>query len=344
MSVGKEKTMNSKRRFFSVCTALCLMLLLLAGCAAKPQPAGVGTDQPDPVRGLGLPEAGEWTVPLLTVYLLDGGEDNQVQQWYTGQWDLQKGCITTGELYETEQWSILTPRSLPEEWQPQFIDQYDGSFACTKDGETLRETPPESEGALRQVVLDGDTVVAVYYKSESDQSGLVTGLTVSVARYPQGQPGQAEWTRMEVGSDYASDVLVENPVYSGGKLYMAAGETILAFDPVTQEVTEPLDIARLDTLWPEGTPNSPEWGYEGVVIVGCYDDVLIVNRILYAGGSYHGMDAVYKGGVLAGVMEYRSESPEQLYLYDGGLRQVGIFTPLSQNGLEFFTNKYPMQF
>jgi len=51
----------------------------------------------------------------------------------------------------------LTPRSLPEEWQPQFIDQYDGSFACTKDGETLRETPPESEGALRQVVLDGNT-------------------------------------------------------------------------------------------------------------------------------------------------------------------------------------------
>ena len=45
----------------------------------------------------------------------------------------------------------MTPRSLPEEWQPQFIDQYDGSFACTKDGETLRETPPESEGALRQV-------------------------------------------------------------------------------------------------------------------------------------------------------------------------------------------------
>ena len=33
----------------------------------------------------------------------------------------------------------MTPRSLPEEWQPQFIDQYDGSFACTKDGETLRE-------------------------------------------------------------------------------------------------------------------------------------------------------------------------------------------------------------
>ncbi len=108
--------MNSERRFFSICTALCLMLLLLAGCAAKPQPTDVDTNQPDPVRGLGLPEAGEWTVPLLTVYRLDGGEDNQVQQWYTGQWDLQKGCITTGELYETEQWSILTPRSLPEEW------------------------------------------------------------------------------------------------------------------------------------------------------------------------------------------------------------------------------------
>ena len=103
--------MNSKRRFFSVCTALCLMLLLLAGCAAKPQPTDVDTNQPDPVRGLGLPEAGEWTVPLLTVYRLDGGEDNQVQQWYTGQWDLQKGCITTGELYETKHWAPLTPRS-----------------------------------------------------------------------------------------------------------------------------------------------------------------------------------------------------------------------------------------
>lgn len=238
----------------------------------------------------------------------------------------------------------MTPRSLPEEWQPQFIDQYDGSFARTKDGETLRETPPESEGALRQVVLDGDTVVAVYYKSVADQSGLVTGLIVSVARYPLGQPDLAEWTQMEVGFDYASDVMMENPVYSGGKLYMAAGETILAFDPVTQEVTEPLDIARLDALWPEGTPTDPEWGYEGVVIVGCYDDVLIVNRILYVGDDYHSMDAVYKGGVLAGVSEYRSESPEQLYLYDGGLRQVGIFTPLSQNGLEFFGNRFPMQF
>ena len=86
---------------------------------------------------------------------------------------------------------------------------------------------------------------------------------------------------------------------------------MLAFDPVTQEVTEPLDIARLDTLWPEGKPTDPEFRYVGVAIAGCYDDVLIVNRILYAGDSYHSMDAVYKGGVLAGVMEYRSESPEQ---------------------------------
>lgn len=291
--------MNSKRRFFSVCTALCLMLLLLAGCAAKPQPAGVGTDQPDPVRGLGLPEAGEWTVPLLTVYRIDGGEDNQVQQWYTGQWDLQKGCITTGELYETEQWSILTPRSLPEEWQPQFIDQYDGSFTCTKDGETLRETPPEGGGNVFRMALDGDTVVAVYYQSVADQSGLVTGVVVSVARYPLGHPEQAEWSHMDVGPEHVSEVSTQQPVYLDGKVYMAGHETVLAFDPVTQEVTEPLDIARLDTLWPEGTPTDPEFGYVGVAIAGCYDDVLIVNRILYAGDSYHSMDAVYKGGVLA---------------------------------------------
>ena len=365
--------MNSKRRFFSVCTALCLVLLLLAGCAAKPQPAGVGTDQPDPVQGLGLPEAGEWTVPLLTVYRLDGGEDNQVQMLYTGQWDLQKGCITTGELYETKHWAPLTPRSLPEEWQPQFIDQYDGSFACTKDGETLRETPPEEwqpqfidqydgsfactkdgetlretppegGGNVFRMALDGDTVVAVYYQSVADQSGLVTGVVVSVARYPLGHPEQAEWSHMDVGPEHVSEVSTQQPVYLDGKVYMAGHETVLAFDPVTQEVTEPLDIARLDTLWPEGTPTDPEFGYVGVAIAGCYDDVLIVNRILYAGDSYHGMDAVYKGGVLAGVMEYRSESPEQLYLYDGGLRQVGTFTPLSQNGLEFFTNKYPMRF
>lgn len=336
--------MNSKRRFFSVCTALCLMLLLLAGCAAKPQPAGVGTDQPDPVRGLGLPEAGEWTVPLLTVYRLDGGEDNRVQMLYTGQWDLQKGCITTGELYETKHWAPLTPRSLPEEWQPQFIDQYDGSFACTKDGETLRETPPEGGGNVFRMDLDGDTVVAVYYQSVADQSGLVTGVVVSVARYPLGHPEQAEWSHMDVGPEHVSEVSTQQPVYLDGKVYMAGHETVLAFDPVTQEVTEPLDIARLDTLWPEGKPTDPEFGYVGVAIAGCYDDVLIVNRILYAGDSYHGMDAVYKGGVLAGVMEYRSESPEQLYLYDGGLRQVGTFTPLSQNGLEFFTNKYPMRF
>lgn len=278
--------MNSKRRFFSVCTALCLMLLLLAGCAAKPQPAGVGTDQPDPVRGLGL----------------------------------------------------------PEEWQPQFIDQYDGSFACTKDGETLRETPPEGGGNVFRMALDGDTVVAVYYQSVADQSGLVTGVVVSVALYPLGHPEQAEWSHMDVGPEHVSEVSTQQPVYLDGKVYMAGHETVLAFDPVTQEVTEPLDIARLDTLWPEGKPTDPEFGYVGVAIAGCYDDVLIVNRILYAGDSYHGMDAVYKGGVLAGVMEYRSESPEQMYLYDGGLRQVGTFTPLSQNGLEFFTNKYPMQF
>ena len=59
------------------------------------------------------------------------------------------------------------------------------------------------------------------------------------------------------------------------------------------------DIARLDTLWPEGKPTDPEFGYVGVAIAGCYDDVLIVNRILYAGDSYHSMDAVYKGGVSA---------------------------------------------
>lgn len=141
---------------------------------------------------MGLPEAGEWTVPLLTVYRLDGGEDNRVQMLYTGQWDLQKGCITTGELYETKHWAPLTPRSLPEEWQPQFIDQYDGSFACTKDGETLRETPPEGGGNVFRMALDGDTVVAVYYQSVADQSGLVTGVVVSVARYPLGHPEQAE--------------------------------------------------------------------------------------------------------------------------------------------------------
>ena len=293
--------MNSKRRFFSVCTALCLMLLLLAGCAAKPQPAGVGTDQPDPVQGLGLPEAGEWTVPLLTVYRIDGGEDNRVQMLYTGQWDLQKGCITTGELYETKHWAPLTPRSLPEEWQPQFIDQYDGSFTCTKDGETLRETPPEGGNVFR-MALDGDTVVAVYYQSVADQSGLVTGVVVSVARYPLGHPEQAEWSHMDVGPEHVSEVSTQQPVYLDGKVYMAGHETVLAFDPVTQEVTEPLDIARLDTLWPEGKPTDPEFGYVGVAIAGCYDDVLIVNRILYAGDSYHGMDAVYKGGVLAGVI------------------------------------------
>lgn len=149
---------------------------------------------------------------------------------------------------------------------------------------------------------------------------------------------------MDVGPEHVSEVSTQQPVYLDGKVYMAGHETVLAFDPVTQEVTEPLDIARLDTLWPEGKPTDPEFGYVGVAIAGCYDDVLIVNRILYAGDSYHSMDAVYKGGVLAGVMEYRSESPEQLYLYDGSLRQVGTFTPLSQNGLEFFTNKYPMQF
>ncbi|MEE0535658.1 MAG: hypothetical protein UC208_02865 [Oscillospiraceae bacterium] len=38
------------------------------------------------------------------------------------------------------------------------------------------------------------------------------------------------------------------------------------------------------------------------------------------------------------------DAPEQLYLYNGDLRQVGTFTPVSRNGLEFFINRFPMQF
>lgn len=333
--------MVSKRNFFGVCAAWCLLLLLLSGCGTKTKTPVTGQNEPNPVKAQGLPEAGEWTVPFLQVYVVNADEDNRTQLWYACEWDLQKGCMTRGELYDTKPHSLL---ELPDEWQPQCRNQYDGTFSYTRNGEKLREELPESDADMRRVTLEGDTVVAIYYQPMTTDNEL-TGVEISVARYSLGQSDQATWTRMEVqGYENAVRILSENPVYINKTVYIAAGESVLAFNPETEEVTEPLDIAQLNALFPEATPYSPEWGYEGIMIVGCYDDILIINRILYAGDVYHSINAVYKDGVLAGAAEYRSDDEEKKYLYDGNLKLVGTFDYLKENGMSIFMDQFPMQF
>lgn len=332
---------------FTLCFAVLLCLLLLMGCAAQPQgeePEGPMEDTPQTLAIEGY-ETG--VLPFLRVYRQAAEDGTWDYSYYVCTWEPHSGQLSQGELWQTEDGGL--GRTRPASWQAQCVMNVNGSsFTYVKDGAEQKEELPRSElvtGAeVRCIALDGDVAVLCYYEGLMPDGDL-TGVRVTAARYPLGQPENAVWVQTDITEGDVTALLMEKPVFWQGMLYLAAGDRLLAMDTENGQVTEPLDTAQLDALCPAGTAMSPNWGYQGLLIAGCCGDTLLINRILYEGENYHSITAAYSGGVLLGALEYRSaDETMQLHLFDGALQEIAVSAIDETEELLYCFDLFPLRY
>lgn len=302
--------------------AICLLsLLLLTACSGPQSAPELPTEGDETVQTLELANFDAGCLPFLRVYRQAAEGGIWDYSYYVCTWEPDSGQLSQGELWQTEEGGM--GRTLPEAWQAQCVIEPGGRFSYTKDGAVQTEALPDSEKVAGAealcVALDGDSVVVGYYEAIQEDN-LLTGVRVTAARYPLGQPENAAWVQADITEGDVSSLFTEKPVFWQGALYMAAGDRLLAMDTESGQITEPLDVAQLDALCPEGITSR-----QGLLIVGCCGDTLLVNRVLRVGEDGYSLTAAWRGGALLGAMEYRSaDEVMQLHLFDGALQEVAV--------------------
>lgn len=312
------------------CFTWLLSLVLLAGCAAQGAPEGPGEE---PLRSPGLPEEADGVIPFAQIYYY---EDSHASQYFWCSWNTENNTFSRGELFYT---GALHDDYIPEEWAAIRCHQQAGDLLYTRDGqEQTAKLPENAPGELCCAAVEDGTVTAVYKEGSWTETEL-TAIVLHLAHYSLGQPEAAEWVRAELTESetlYLSTAYTSDCVYAEGKVYLEAGETIVAVDSRSGGV-EQLELRPLEMLCPEGS-HSGENGYYGARIYGAYGGVLFVTRQFVTEAGKVSVVAAYRGTApLAAVVSDAAGGMDQLYLSDGAvLRAAGDFSLSAEGGYHGF--------